>query len=357
MRSDILILGGGIIGLLSALNLAWAGLEVAVLDRGEMGRESTWAGAGILSPLLPWDYGSGVNALSERGRALWPALADFLGQGTGIDPEYWRCGMLALGDFDLTAAQAWCAAWGWRCEAPAPQQLAAFPPASAALWLPDVAQARNPRVARALVAACRQAGVRLLAHRVVTGLVVENGRARAVHTQAGTLHAERFVVCAGAWSPALLGPHALGLHIVPVRGQILLLRGPPGIPRHIVLRQGRYLVPRRDGLILVGSTLEDAGFDKTPTPEARLALLDFARGTLPALHACTVVLQWAGLRPGSPGNLPTIARHPELDNLFINAGHFRYGVTMAPAAAELLVQLMLARPTTLDALPYAWPRT
>lgn len=356
MHSDILIIGGGINGLLSALQLRRAGLQVTVLERGEMGRASTWAGAGILSPLLPWDYGPEVNALSERGRALWPELAEFLRLQTGIDPEYWPCGMLALGDFSLSVARAWCADRGWRCATPAPAQRAAFPPADAALWLPDVAQARNPRVIKGLVAACGQAGVGLMEHCAVTGLQVAEGRVTAVLTDRGPLQAQHFVLCAGAWSTPLLGPLALGLQVHPVRGQILLFRSHPGHLRHIVYHQGRYLVPRRDGHILAGSTLEETDFDASCTPEARQALLEFARQTLPGLEAGDIVLQWAGLRPGSPGNVPCIGRHPELENLYINAGHFRYGVTMAPAAAELLAQILLGQATTLDARAYAWPR-
>lgn len=356
MHSDILIIGGGISGLLSALQLSRAGLQVTVLERGKMGRESTWAGAGILSPLLPWDYGPEVNALSERGRALWPQLAEFLRLQTGMDPEYWPCGMLALGGFSMSAARAWCAARGWRCATPEPAQLAAYPPAGAALWLPDVAQARNPRVIRGLVAACGQAGVSLIEQCAVTGLQVQGGGVTAVLTPRGPLQAQRFVLCAGAWSNRLMGTHALGLQIRPVRGQILLLRSRPGHLRHIVYRQGRYLVPRRDGHILAGSTLEEAGFDDSCTPEARQTLLEFARQTLPELEAGDIVMQWAGLRPGSPGNVPCIGRHPQLENLYINAGHFRYGVTMAPAATELLVQILLGQATTLDAHAYAWPR-
>jgi len=142
-----------------------------------------------------------------------------------------------------------------------------------------------------------------------------------------------------------------------VRGQILLLTGQPGLLPGIVYRGGRYLVPRADGRVLVGSTLEEVGFDKSTTPQAGDDLLAFAVETCPSLRQAAVERQWAGLRPGSPGNLPTIARHPEVENLWINAGHFRYGLTMAPAAAELIAALILGDPPVLDPSPYAWPET
>jgi glycine oxidase len=190
----------------------------------------------------------------------------------------------------------------------------------------------------------------------VTGFHAGKDRIEAVSTAGGEIRADRYVVAGGAWSGKLLGDQALGLDIRPVRGQILLFKAEPGLLNHIIYREGRYLVPRLDGHILVGSTLEEAGYDKSCTPEAREALMAFALDTLPPLLEAQVVRQWSGLRPGSPGNLPTVSRHPSLQNLYVNSGHFRYGVTMAPASAELLTELMLDKPTTLEARPYAWRR-
>ena len=142
---------------------------------------------------------------------------------------------------------------------------------------------------------------------------------------------------AGAWSKVLLGEHALQADIKPIRGQMLLFKfDAPPLP-HIVLQKDMYLIPRRDGHLLVGSTREDVGFDKSTTDEARAMLLQRAIALLPALRDMPVIQHWAGLRPGSPGNIPTIGRHPHLPNLYINSGHFRYGVTMSPASVEVLL--------------------
>jgi glycine oxidase len=357
LNVDALIIGAGINGLLTALFLARHGLRLGLVDQGAIAREASWAGAGILSPLLPWDYDEEVNALAERGRFLWPRLAESLKQATHIDPEYWACGMLAMGDFDVDTATAWCKDHDWTCsQAPAQGKIDPAKAASA-LWLPQVAQARNPRLVRSLEAACRQAGVTFMEHLGITGFDHAQGEIRAALTVDGEIRARHYVVTSGAWSGALLGEQALDLDITPVRGQIILFKTDPGVLGHILYRDGKYLVPRRDGHILVGSTLENVGFEKACTPEAKEALLNFAVDTLPPLQHTELVNHWSGLRPGSPGNLPTIARHPALENLYINSGHFRYGVTMAPASAELLTELLLDRPTTLDALPYAWPHT
>lgn len=351
MSTDVLVIGAGVNGLFSALALARRGLSVCLLDRGGLATESTWAGAGILSPLLPWDYGPEVNALSERARALWPDSIGELARVARTDPEYRACGMLALDVAAPDRALAWCRDHGWRVEqAPAPG-------GHTGLWLPDVAQARNPRLAQALGEACAAAGVRILTDTEVTELEVADARVRAVRTREGRLCAERYVIAAGAWSQALLGSWAGALDIQPVRGQILLFQGTPGQLRHIVFRGGHYLVPRRDGMVLAGSTLEYAGFDKAVTESARNELLAFALDIAPDLGAAALARHWAGLRPGSPGNVPTISVHPDLGNLYLNSGHFRYGVTMAPASAELLADLMLGRDPHIDPTPYRWRAT
>lgn len=354
MHHDVLIIGAGINGLLSALTLAREGLRVRVVERGEPARESTWAGAGILSPLMPWDYGPEVNALSDRGRALWPGwIADLLQRGQ-VDPEYQRCGMLVLATPDHDRVLSWCDAHDWPAGA-APEAVRDLGfAAQESIWLPDVAQVRNPRLAQSLAAACQAEGVTLQADTPALGLQVVNNRIEAVQTPAGPMPADRVVITSGAWSQTLLGDLAGQVRIEPVRGQILLFRAEPGLLPCMVYGGGHYLVPRKDGLILAGSTLEYAGFEKTVTEAAREALHRFALEAFPALAGAEVVHQWAGLRPGSPGNVPTISAHPALENLFLNSGHFRYGVTMAPASVELLRDLMLGRAPVLDPAPYGW---
>ena len=177
----------------------------------------------------------------------------------------------------------------------------------------------------------------------------------ALTTLRGEYSAGGYIVTAGAWSRELLGSWALRLNIKPMRGQMLLFKSSPGVLLHIVLHQGMYLIPRRDGHILVGSTLEDVGFDKGTTSDAKAQLVAEARMLLPVLNDLEPMQHWAGLRPGSPENIPTIARHPQLDNLYINSGHFRYGVTMAPASAEMLADIASSRAPILDIDAYAWP--
>ncbi len=351
MNSDFLIVGAGAIGLSSALELIQRGAKVTVLERGEVGQESSWAGGGILSPLCPWDYPDEVTRLTSRGAALFSAWAQALHTATGVDPEYETSGMLVLPPFDAQVAQQWCAAH----EVPLQQVTAAdFAPAvqGEALYLPQVAQVRNPRLMRALRTRVEMLGGRIVEQCEVHNIVAENGRVQSLATYSGEFSAENFIVSAGAWSKQVLGQYALQMDIKPIRGQMLLFKFAEPPLRHIVLQSGLYLIPRRDGYLLVGSTLEDVGFDKNITQEAHDSLRLRAEAVLPQLRDMPLVQHWTGLRPASPHNIPTIGRHPQLKNCYLNSGHFRYGVTMATASVEILLNEIMNAPQPLDIAPY-----
>lgn len=345
MDSDFLIVGGGVIGLSSALELARGGATVTILERGVCGGESSWAGGGILSPLPPWDYPAAVTDLTQLSCRLFPEWVGRVAEISGIDPEYRVSGLRVMPPFDAEKAAQWCAGHGVRLEQD-----------GEGLWLPDVAQVRNPRLIKALRLALERMGVRIVERAEVTGIVSTEDRVERLDTTAGPFAAEHYVVAAGAWSKKLLGKQGVQLDIKPVRGQMLLYKAQPGMLRHIILQNGTYLIPRDDGHILVGSTLEDVGFDKATTEEARVALHARALGMLPQLAEAEFIQHWAGLRPAAPGNIPTIARHPQLENLFLNSGHFRYGVTMAPASAQILANRLLNREQPFDVSSYDWPR-
>lgn len=343
LKENIVVIGGGVIGLSSACELARSGARVTVLERGRAGAESSWAGGGILFPLLPWDYAEEVTALTELSCQLYPAWIESLRTRSGIDPEYVVSGMQVLPPFDAEKAIAWSGGGGLAMERK-----------GEVLLLPDVAQVRNPRLIKALKRTLESMGVAFIEQAEVAAFRYSGNGVSSVETSQGRFVAERFIVAAGAWTGTLLGELAPHVPIQPVRGQMLLFKGEPGLLRHILLQQGVYLIPRRDGHILVGSTLENVGFDKSVTEEAKTRLWQQALSMFPPLSHAALVRQWAGLRPGSPGNVPVIGRHPQIENLFVNAGHFRYGVTMAPASAKLLANQMLGGVQPIDASPYAW---
>lgn len=361
MNSDFIIIGAGVSGLATAYELAHQGASVTVVERGNVGSESSWAGSGILSVLPPWEYGDQVNALTQWSLDLFPGWVAGIMSESGIDPEYYVDGMLVMRQddpkYDAAKARAWCERYAVQMEQVALRDI--VPNAgmeSEAVWLPQVAQVRNPRLLRALRGAAELQGVRVIEQAEVAGLDVQNGRVVSLKSTRGNYSAGGYIVTAGAWSRGMLGDWALQLQIKPIRGQILLFRAKPGLLGCVIRQNDIFLVPRHDGHILVGTTREDVGFDKSTTPEARAFFFERATAILPQLKGAALVRQWSGLRPGSPDNIPAIGRHPQCDNLYINSGHFRYGLTMAPASARLLGNILANRSQPIDVTPYRWPQ-
>lgn len=349
-KADIIIIGGGVSGLMSARELALSGATVALLERQSLAKESSWAGGGILSPLKPWRAPEPVTALCQWSQAAYPALMQALKAATGIDPEWLQSGLLFGDCAELDEASRWAKDHGIRFECPTAGDVAALEPGLAAkldnpLLLPDVCQVRNPRLLAALREDLARRGVEMLEQHPVDQIKVAYGQVAGVLARQELLTADSYVVTAGAWSGLLASHSGLrDLPVGPVKGEMLIFDAPPGLLKHMVLSQGRYLIPRKDGKILAGSTVENAQFNKSTTEATRHALHGFACGLLPALRQCRIEKHWAGLRPGSPDGIPFVGPHPDLANLYLNCGHFRNGFVMAPASARLLADHILKRP-------------
>ena len=322
-------------GCLTALTLVERGCSVTLVERNvvaaQTSGESSWAGAGILFPLLPWMYKDAVNQLAMAGAKLYPTLCKRLLDETGIDPEYTQSGMQILPPLDETSAVNWCESY----------QIPIAKNANG-LFLPTIAQVRPPNLLQALRQILIQQSVTLLENTQLEPLKNVNYIDGWRTNNGEVLDADAYVVTSGAWSFDLLKETAADLNIKPMRGQILLYENVPEIPKNIIYQNGFYLVPRRDGLLLAGSTLEDVGFDTRTTIEVKQDLKTKAESILPTLKQATIRKHWSGLRPGTPDNLPTIAQHPIIENLYLNTGHFRYGLTMAPASAERVAALVCA---------------
>lgn len=356
ISADCLVVGAGIIGMLTARELADAGLDVVLIDQGNGGGESSWAGGGILSPLYPWRYPDTVNRLAQWSQKQYPALAQSLLDETGIDPEFVDNGLLVLETAEQEIAAVWASHFGvtWRAvnDAACLDLEPALGRVVPSLWFPAIGQVRNPRLVKALRASLEQRGIRFFGQCRMTGLRKAGNRVRAVETPLGTITTGNVVIASGAWSGELLAMAGLELPVEPVRGQMILFRGPAGGVRRILLSEGRYLIPRRDGRVLAGSTLEHVGFDKSTTQEALASLRDSALKLMPSLADYTIEHHWAGLRPGSPEGVPFIGAHPAISNLFVNAGHYRNGVVLGPASARLCADIVLTRQPVIEPAPY-----
>ena len=327
-RVDVLILGGGVIGLTTAYFLAREHVRVAVMDKGDFGREASWAGAGIIPPGDSSRAQTPIDCLRALSSEMYPDLSSRLREQTGIDNGYHVCGGLELMQpGETTPVDAWRAEGIVFHELEGDALRSVEPALSPALprayYLPGMAQVRNPRHLKALIAACEMEGVRLYPRRAAIGFIRAGRRLDAVQTDEGALSAGQFLVATGAWTDGLLEPLGVRLGVRPVRGQIALLQTNAPRPRPVLLQGKRYLVPRADGRVLVGSTEEDAGYDARPTAEAISDLLAFAAEMIPSLAGAAVERCWAGLRPGSPDGLPFLGRAPDCPNLFVAAGRFR----------------------------------
>lgn len=356
----VVVIGGGINGLLTARELATAGVEVVLLEQGELGREASWAGGGIVSPLYPWRYPPAVTALSSWAQQAYPALAAELLAETGIDAELERCGLLFIDAPDARDARAWAAQQQMPAEVLEHAELHARWPglaedAGEGLFLPALANIRNPRLLKALIASLRaNPQVSLREQAEVRDIRPDQGAGASVVLVSGeVVSGDAVVVCGGAWSARLLAPLGITLPVRPVRGQMQLYRLAPGALRSMIMRGGHYVIPRRDGHVLCGSTIEEAGFDKSTTGQAHDILRAAALRLWPALAEAPLVRQWAGLRPGSPNGIPFIGPVIGQQGVWVNAGQFRNGLVLAPASARLLADQLLGLQPVIDPAPYS----
>jgi len=358
-KQQVVIVGGGVIGLLTAFNLASAQVNVVLLDRSGVGLESSWAGGGIVSPLYPWRYSPAVTALSHWSQDFYPHLAQRLFAQTGLDPEVHTTGLYWL---DLDDEQD-ALDWAVRENRPLSSvDICAVHDAvpvlgagySRAIHMADVANVRNPRLVKSLKAALLALpNVEIREQCEVSGFVREGGRVLGVSTPSGNVMGDRVILAAGAWSGELLRTLGLDLPVEPVKGQMILYKCASDFLPCMVLAKGRYAIPRRDGHILIGSTLEREGFDKTPTDVALASLKASAIELIPELANAEPIAQWAGLRPGSPEGIPFIGPVAGFEGLWLNCGHYRNGLVLAPASCQLITDLLLGCAPIIDPAPYA----
>ena len=356
-KQEVIVVGAGVVGLLSALELTRAGFSVTLVERGLSGREASRAAAGVLSTLFPWRSPRALALLSRWSQSSYAMLADDVRRASGIDPEWTPSGLLCFDLKDCDAALAWAQTTGRAIDFLEAHQVRRQEPALAeharpAIFLPGIAHIHISRFLRALREALLNEGVPIKEETAVTGLTEKAGRITGVRIEGGDLRADHVVIAAGAWSSGLAEMLDVRVPVEPVRGQIIQFRGPPGLLGRVLCEGEHYLLARRSGDILVGSTREHVGFDRDITAEAREELIKVAQDLLPVLKGAAPARQWSGIRPGSPEGVPYIGAHPKYEGLWFNTGHYANGITLAPGSARLLADLMSGRPPILDPLPY-----
>ena len=334
----IVIVGAGVAGLSIGWRLLQAGAQVTILDRGQPGGGATWAAAGMLAVTAELeDAVPAERDFAVQSNALWSAFAAEVEQASGMAIGFARSGSLLLAD-DAAGLEAMrergaiLDTAGVRALAP---MLADDLPGG--LWVPDEAQVDSRALGEALTIAFLNAGGSILPNEAVVTVEHKDGAAVAVLTPYGRYHADAFVIAAGAWSGQLDIP------IVPVKGEVIALSPPAGavVPGPVIWGNGIYLVPRPDRL-LVGATVQEAGFDTSLTAQARDSLRARAQRLIPSLRHWSLAEHWAGLRPKTPDGLPLLGpAHSR--NLFIAGGQYRNGILFAPAIAQTMADLVLGK--------------
>ncbi|NOQ87342.1 MAG: glycine oxidase ThiO [Gammaproteobacteria bacterium] len=355
---DCIIVGGGAIGLLTARQLFLQGVDVLLLEKGLLGGESSWAGGGIVSPLYPWRYDYSVNILAERSKNIYPELTQILFEETGNDCELINSGLFTVirdGQDDiLNWAKKWSVDASFVNDSDAIREIekSVGDAVDKGIWMPDILQIRNPKLIKALKASFDYLSIPYQEQTEVEEIIVENNKVSGVRTKQKTFFADKVIIASGAWS-AQFSVTQQSVDVLPVKGQMIMYKGEPDLVKRIVLSEGHYVIPRRDGRILAGSTLEKIGFDKTVSSSALDELHRAAVELIPLLAGLEVERQWAGLRPGTEKGVPYVCQHDEVEGLFVHAGHFRNGIVLGAASAELMADIILQRTPWCDVTPYS----
>jgi glycine oxidase len=363
--TDVAVIGGGIMGCAVALRLCQRGLGVTVIERGIPGAEASSAAAGILGPQMEAEGPGPLLELGLKSRALYPALAAELRDLTGIDVGYDRSGVLAVafdeaGEAALSARRAWQLARGLRVdslsgEAARAREPALGPAVRAALAFNDDAQVVARELARAFSQAAAGAGARFLTGRYVRRVLIDNGAVTGLELDGDVLPAATVVVAAGSWSGLVEGAGVPPAIVRPARGQLVSIETRPPLFRHVVSAPGGYLVPRRDGTVLAGSTVEMAGFRKEVTVGGLAAILTLARTVIPALADAPVTGSWSNFRPFTEDHLPVMGA-TAVRGLVLATGHFRNGILLAPITAQAIAELIATGKAPIDLAPFAIDR-
>ena len=363
---NIAIIGAGISGLLSALELVEHGCSVSIFDQQQFGQAASWAGGGILSPMYPWRYPAAVNQLAQHGKIGYHTWNEKLKPITGIDFQIHETGMLILdeADFDVGLNYAKHHQEPMQTSQLLPQHdLQQLNPKISsqfqqALYFPQLANIRNPRVLQSISAYLAQhPNVTLYPNCPIQHIQHTHGKIQYIETAQGQRHiAEHYVIATGAWSAAWSTCLKRQISVHPVHGQMLLFKTPKNWLPTMCMNQVMYLIPRQDGHIVCGSSMSDFGFDTTPRAEIQHNIQTACFEMIPELTQFPVVKQWAGLRPSSPTGVPYIGQFAEFTNLWANFGHYRNGLCMGPASAQLLRQLMLKQNPIVDPTAYSVER-
>jgi glycine oxidase len=352
--ANVVIIGGGVIGLTIARALRQRGVrDVMLIERGRPGAEASWAAGGILAPQVEVDHQDEFFQLACASRDLYPAFAAALKEETGIDVELDTTGTLCLGftrqdEEELRRRHQWQIGEGLQVEWLTGDEARRLEPCVSAnvrcaLRFPRDIQVENRRLVEALVRANEELGVQLVINTQVTALGIKDARVCRVETSNGFVAAPIVVVAAGAWSSSIdsQGLSLPPIQVEPVRGQMLCFSADPNIGRHVIYSPRGYLVPRRDGRVLAGSTVEQVGFDKRVTDDGVSAIKAMALEITASIAGLPIIDSWAGFRPRALDGLPVLGPCEKIRGLLYATGHYRNGILLAPITGLVIADAIV----------------
>lgn len=354
MNRTVTVVGGGAIGLSTAWELSQRGFTVTVVDKNVTGRGTSWAGAGILPPANLKHSFDPIDRLRGLSHELFPYWAEKLKVDTGIDPGLIHCGGLYLAESagEIAAMSGMAEYWHEmeiECNQLTSDEIIGRESALASWWhetnnaaawyVPDEYQLRSPWYLRALASACRKSGVSFLENTDVTDIRCLNGHAEMQY-DGNWQTTDGIVLTTGVWTGQIAATLELELSIIPIRGQMLLLKTATPLVHSIINMGQRYILAREDGHTLIGSNEEESGFELGTTDSVLQSLLNFATHLLPELESAEQVRSWSGLRPMTFDGFPMIGRVPGIENLYVAAGHHRSGLHLSPGTAVLIADML-----------------
>ena len=362
-KMHIAIIGCGISGLLTALELLDQGCSISLFDQQQAGKAASWAGGGILSPMYPWRYPQAVNDLAQHGKTLYQQWNEKLSPITGIDFEIHDTGLLIFDQDDFEIGQQYAERHHepmQHCQLLNRKKLEQTNPRISqqfqqAMYFSEISNVRNPRLLKSIITYLKQhPKVKLYENTWIDHFDIKNNKINSIlSTQGQHFKADQYVIATGSWSEHWSNQLGLKIPVHPVQGQMLLFKTPEHWLPTMCMNKVMYLIPRQDGHIVCGSSMDDIGFDHRPNIDTQRKIYEASLEMVPELEQFPIVKSWAGLRPSSPTGIPYIGQLPELDNAWANFGHFRNGLCMGPASAQLLHQLILNQDTLVNAELYS----
>lgn len=344
---DVIIVGGGLKGMLTALFLHDAGLKVMLADQNELGRESSWAGGGLITPLYPWQASPMVSALVKDSQQHYPALCERLYQETNIDPQWLKSGLLITDSSQHQAAQHWAETWNYSLELLEGSNLNTCEPHlnpafKRALFFPDLAQVRSPRLNAALRASLHMRPILVSQHQAVQQLHVVNGQIGGVYIGNELFKAHKVILTAGAWTTTFPEVQDSPLQLRPQLAESIMFRTRYSTLQRMIVHKDYYLIPRQDGRIVCGAVFSSQGLEKTLTEQAQEELRAVACELMPELTELPIHNHWSSLLSFSENDEPFMGEHPEIRGLYINAGHGSNGVATGLGSVRAVVTQVLA---------------